>query len=246
MDYAGALSIPHRDLFRKIIPSPTLNLVAKEIFEDIEANVGKKGKVLIVGSGEGGEGLSGFSDKFMDENVVGLDIRNTDFSEVLGDIHDLPMKDQCFDAVICQATLEHITNIGQAFDEITRVTKIDGYIYIDVPFIQGHHALPTDYRRFTSKGLKNDLVERAHLTTLESGTSKGPTSAVIWIIIEYFAFLFSFGNYRIRKVISVVLRIITFWVKYIDIVLMETHGLDNNSMSIPSAVYWYGQKIEVE
>jgi SAM-dependent methyltransferase len=242
MDYAETLSIPYRERLRDIVPSPTLNLVGGKICSDIENKLGSDATVLIIGCGEGGEGISEFSDCYRKNNIIGIDIRVTDFIDIRGDIHNLPIKSESADAVICQATLEHVRKIDQALQELVEIVKEGGYLYIDVPFIQGSHALPTDYRRYTSRGLEVEIKNKGDMETLELGTSKGPTSSIVWILCEYFSFIFSFGNYRVRKILSVGIRIFIFWVKHIDKILLKTHGFNNDSMSIPSAVYWYGQK----
>lgn len=244
MQYAKSLSFPYREQIRTYLPSPTLNIAAESIHSHIERDVGPDGTVLIVGCGDGGEGLSGFSEDFLENNTIGIDIRETNFTELLGDIHRLPIRDRSIDAVVCQAVLEHIEDVNIAIDELTRVLKPSGLLYIDVPFLQGYHALPTDYRRFTSIGLKKTVTKGRNLQTIDSGTSKGPTSVVVWVACEYLAYLLSFGNHTLRKTLSVGFRILTFWVKYFDKLLLRTHGFDTGSMTIPSAVYWYGRKID--
>lgn len=243
MDYAGSLSFPYRDELREVLPSPTLNLVGERICSDIEEKVESDGTVLVVGCGDGGEGIHGFSEDFIKNNVVGIDIRNTTFTDVVGDVKNLPIKGGEIDAVICQATLEHIDHVDRALIEIVDTINEGGYLYIDIPFIQGYHALPTDYRRYTSEGLRTKIENRGNMKTHERGASKGPTSSLIWILCEYTAFIFSFGNYRARKIVSVILRTFIFWTKYLDKILVKTHGFDDESMPIPSAVYWYGQKM---
>ncbi|MDB2286704.1 class I SAM-dependent methyltransferase [Halorubrum ezzemoulense] len=246
MRYAESFSFPYRDQIRSYLPSPTLNIAAESIHQHIEDDVGSDGTVLIVGCGEGGEGLSGFSEGFLENNVIGIDIRETSFTELLGDIHQLPIRDESIDAIVCQAVLEHIEGADIAVDEFTRVLKLSGLLYIDVPFLQGYHALPTDYRRFTSVGLEKAVTKGRSLQTIDSGASKGPTSVLIWITCEYLAYLLSFGNYTLRKTLSVGFRILTSWMKYFDRVLLKTHGFDVGSMTIPSAVYWYGRKIDTQ
>jgi len=243
MGYAESLSFPFRKQIRSILPSPTLNLVAKRLCHQIEQEVGTNGTVLVVGCGEkGGEGISGFSSSFIKNNVVGLDVRSTNFAGLVGDIHQLPIKDRGVDAVICQAVLEHIEDIKLTIDELARVLKHSGILYIDVPFIQGYHALPTDYRRFTDTGLKKEITNARRLHTIEFGASKGPTSAIIWIVCEYIAFLLSFGTHTPRKIIGILLRLLLFWTKYFDKLLFKTHQFKPEGMPIPSAVYWYGRK----
>jgi len=244
MRYAESLSFPYRDRIRSYLPSPTLNIAAESIHRHIERDVGPDGTVLVIGCGDGGEGLSGFSEEFLENSVIGIDIRETNFTELLGDIHRLPVCDGSIDAVVCQAVLEHIEDTNTAIDELTRILKPSGLLYIDVPFLQGYHALPTDYRRFTSIGLEKTVTKERNLQTIDSGASKGPTSVLVWITCEFLAYLLSFGNHKLRKTLSVAFRILTFWVKHFDKLLLKTHGFDSGSMTIPSAVYWYGRKID--
>jgi SAM-dependent methyltransferase len=242
MRYAESFSFHYRDRIRSYLPSPTLNIAAESIHRHIEQDIGPNGTVLIVGCGGGGEGLSGFSEEFL-KNAIGTDIRETNFAEFLSDIHRLPVRDESIDAVVCQAVIEHIEDVNIAIDELTRVLKPSGLLYIDVPFLQGYHALPTDYRRFTSIGLEKTVTKGRSVQTIDSGVSKGPTSVLVWVTCEYLAYLLSFGNHKLRKSLSVGFRILTFWVKYFDKLLLKTHGFDTRSMTIPSAVYWYGRKI---
>lgn len=242
MDYATAFSFPYRNKIKKFVPSPTHNRIAKDICTDIERRVGDDAHVLIVGCGEGGEGLEGFSEEFMNNNVLGPDIWETNFTTFLGDIHTLPVADGSFDAIVCQAVLEHIEQVELALQEIHRVTVQGGYIYLDVPFLQGYHSLPTDYWRFTEYGLEKKIGEIGGITTISSGTSKGPTSTIVWMLCEYIAYILTFGHDKGRKIVSVGLRLPIFWLKYLDILLERTHGFDGLAMTIPSAVYYYGQK----
>jgi hypothetical protein len=95
-------------------------------------------------------------------------------------------------------------------------------------------------------GLERTVTKERSVQTIDSGVSKGPTSVLVWITCEYLAYLLSFGNHKLRKTLSVGFRILTFWVKYFDKLLLKTHRFDTGSMTIPSAVYWYGRKEDDE
>jgi ubiquinone/menaquinone biosynthesis C-methylase UbiE len=101
------------------------------IFKNIEKN--KKIKIVEIGCGSGyllkKIALSGF-------NIIGCDIvdpglKKQGFNFVRGDIENLPFKDNEFDIVICNHTLEHIINVQKAVDEIKRIAK--SKIIITVP-----------------------------------------------------------------------------------------------------------------
>lgn len=77
--------------------------------------------------------------------------------DIVGDVHKLPLPDESVDAIICIALLEHVENPLLAMDEMYRVLKPGGYIYIYVPFLYYYHPEPGyygDFYRFTYDGVK--------------------------------------------------------------------------------------------
>ena len=77
--------------------------------------------------------------------------------DIVGDVHDLPLKDASVDAVICIALLEHVEEPHRAMKEIYRVLKPGGYLFVYVPFLYYYHPMPGyygDFYRFTYDGLK--------------------------------------------------------------------------------------------
>lgn len=77
--------------------------------------------------------------------------------DIIGDIHNLPLADKSYDAIICIAVLEHVENPIQAFKEMFRVLKPGGYLFVYVPFLYYYHAEKGyygDYWRFTEDSLR--------------------------------------------------------------------------------------------
>jgi len=97
---------------------------------------------------------------------------------LLADIEHLPFADGSVDGVICTYVLEHVGDARACIDEIARVVKPGGAVYITVPFIFPTHPDPLDRWRWTLDGLRYSL--RA-FQELESGTSGGPFSAYVSI-----------------------------------------------------------------
>jgi len=50
-----------------------------------------------------------------------------------GDLARLPLRPQLFDLTICHYVLEHVTELDACCDELVRVTKPDGSVYLSVP-----------------------------------------------------------------------------------------------------------------
>jgi SAM-dependent methyltransferase len=95
------------------------------------------------------------------------------------------------DGVITQGVLEHVAGLAATLAEIDRVLRPGGLVYHEIPFIQGFHNSPGDYRRFTLAGIR-ELT--AGYEVIDAGVACGPSTAMLWISSEWLAMLFSFGN----------------------------------------------------
>jgi len=157
--------------------------------------------------------------------------------DVVADGGQLPFKDGVFDAIITEAVLEHVREPQRVVAEIYRALKPGGYVCAAVPFLQGFHASPHDYQRYTVPGfdhLFSDFIK------LEGGDCAGPTASLHWIFREYIGLAFSFGNLLLAKLISLVVGWITFPLVWLDYLLMR----HPHAYILASAVYFIGQKPE--
>jgi len=114
-------------------------------------NVEKEGAKTILDLGCGAKpyaSLFKFADKF-----VGFDIEKNDRVDFVGYNWDLPFRDGEFDALISTQVLEHTAKITETVQEIRRVVKNDGLIYVSVPLTSPEHGIPYDFYRFTRFGL---------------------------------------------------------------------------------------------
>ena len=94
-------------------------------------------RILDAGSGPG----SWRYDRRPDLEVVGCDIkfppgppppsRNT--AVLRADLSRLPFRDRSFDLTVCHYVLEHVTRLEACCDELARVTRKDGTLYLSVP-----------------------------------------------------------------------------------------------------------------
>lgn len=68
--------------------------------------------------------------------------------DVVGDIHAMPFADNSLEAIVCSAVLEHVENPFLASQEMYRVLKPGGYLFIYVPFLYYYHAEKGYYKDF--------------------------------------------------------------------------------------------------
>ena len=156
-------------------------------------------------------------------HLTTLDINPDSGADLICDVINIPISDQTYDLVVCQASIEHFEHIDQALREIMRVSKRGGYLYFTVPFLQGYHADPYDFRRFTSQG----FIKLIGLPCVHHGTSSGPFSVLSWILRD----LFSFGQhgsvlYKASRLIS---SLIFVPISYIDYVFPRTNSYSRNA-----------------
>jgi len=153
------------------------------VWPDLEEEIGEykiyfKGKVLNAGAG--------FRDisSIVDGELVNQDIHHglhNNNIHLYSPIHEIPVDDDCFDAVICNAVLEHVANPIDVVREIHRVLKPEGYLYLVVPFLQPEHLDPTDFQRYTKDGLRKLVTDQGfEVVTVEGVHSVYHTLA--WIV----------------------------------------------------------------
>jgi SAM-dependent methyltransferase len=165
-------------------------------------------------------------------NVVNLEIEASAGIDIVGVAESLPIRSESCDGVILMAVLEHVQDAWKALGESKRVLVEGGRLLVDVPFIQGYHASPGDYRRFTEQGLRAEL-ERLGFEVDGSGVALGPGSAMAWITAEFLALLVSgrsaFG-YRVARNVT---NILAAPIKYTD-AWLEGHPM---AAQIPGGVW---------
>lgn len=126
---------------------------------------------------------------------------------VYGDAHLLPFSSSSVDCVLCCEVLEHIKDPRQGCNEIWRVLKPGGVVFISVPFLLPIHADPDDYQRFTPSGIKILLNDFDLINIIPMGGSIGTLGGLIVNIgntLEH--------NPLVRKLVKLVGRIM-IWIE---------------------------------
>lgn len=95
--------------------------------------------VLDLGSGEGGTSKVLSENNFVvsiDINIVRLKRQKENFGlkkSLQTNAIKLPFADSTFDLVIIQDVIEHVENLNQLYNEVLRVLKADGMVYLSTP-----------------------------------------------------------------------------------------------------------------
>lgn len=168
-----------------------------------------KGKnVVAINFGSGSSDIS--------SDISNVDFFNYERVDLVCDIINIPIKDNSVDCILNVAVLEHVKYPEVVVAEFNRILKKGGRVFLNFPFIQGFHSSPHDYSRRTTEGLatlfKDFKIEKI-------GIVGGPTSALLWIIQEWLAIVFSFGWRSLHDYLYVLFMVLSFPLKYLDIIL---------------------------
>jgi SAM-dependent methyltransferase len=138
---------------------------------------------------------------------------------IRGDAARLPFRSGTFDCVVATALLEHVVHPARVVREIHRVLRPNGVLYVEVPFLEGFHADPDDYQRFTFRGLEV-LLRRFDI--LDREVCSGPNSALNWILREYPAAWFR--NPGLALAAKFVAAWVTAPIRYLDYAMASRPG----------------------
>lgn len=155
--------------------------------------------------------------------------------DVLADASKLPFADSTFDVVCSEQVIEHVPDGKAMAQELIRITKPGGLIYLAAPFMYPLHPSPKDYTRWTVDGYLA-VLEPAKL--VEQGVLAGPTSGFLSITANWLAIIFSFGIKPLRKVFHYGFMIILSPIKLLDYLYATLPGGEE----IAKAMYVVVQK----
>ena len=143
-----------RDVYHAFPKPPTTNFTYRSFAVKPYSLLPPSPVIFDIGSKSAG-GSYAFGDPPPGARLVCVDIAGGPGVDLVADAHDMPMvADGTVDCVVTISTLEHVRYPGKVIDEIFRILKPGGILYVNVPFVFPFHADPDDFYRFSMKGLE--------------------------------------------------------------------------------------------
>jgi SAM-dependent methyltransferase len=221
----------------KLIPKLSINWVAQKnyaaIAQLLKTNNLNKPKILILGGSIEGEGSQDFLNS-PHLQIIESDVSFGPRTQIVLDAHTIPYQAETFDCVVAQAVLEHVLDPFKCVEEIYRVLKPNGIIYVEIPFMQQVHGGAYDFTRFTRSGQRRLLRQ---FEEIDSGIVAGPGTVLAW---SYEYLLLSIFGYSepIKLLLKALARLTGFWLKYLDFFARwNSHAVD-----AASGLYFIGKK----
>jgi len=151
-------------------------------------------------------------------DIINIDIYAFNQVDMIADAFSLPIKDHSVDVIINTAMLEHVANPQHILNEIQRILKKDGEFFCFLPFIQPFHAAPDDFHRWTIEGVKHSFRQFKKLNVV---IAAGPTSGMLWVLLEWISIVLSFGSKTLHDIIFMILMVLSAPIKLLDLVLIH-------------------------
>lgn len=197
------IGLSRKSKLSKLIKPPSPSLNYKDRYLRNLVSKAKTSGEIIVDVGSGGRRLA--------LNSINLDIDLFGYVNIVGDACHIPLKNQSVNLVILSAVLEHIREPTLVVNEIQRILKKNGAVYVENPFMQPFHADPNDFQRYTLYGLSNLFN---NFKVIESGVCVGPFSAIAFFVRKFSTVFFT--NASAAKATEFTVGWLTFWIKYFD------------------------------
>ena len=129
-----------------------LHGVARAVVESFELPE----PVLEIGSYqvEGQESLINLRSLFSNKSYTGIDMRPGRGVDCVADVESLPYATASAGTVVALSTFEHVPRFWRGFEEVHRVLRPDGVLFVSCPFHFHIHNHPSDYWRFTPEAFR--------------------------------------------------------------------------------------------
>lgn len=111
-----------------------------------------------------------------------------------------PIKSESLDGIGCFAVLEHTRKPWLVVEEIYRMLKPGGIVFIDWPFLQPVHGFPSHYFNATREGLTSIFTDLGFsLDKVDTLSFQGPDYTVNWVLGKFINDLPDYLQSRILK-----------------------------------------------
>lgn len=227
----NALNLRFKSLLRKF---PKLYEFLRNVYYPVLIVTGKNRAWVKRREPAGSVILNLASGSNTDSQFINVDLGEFPGVDIIADVCNLPFEDGIADWAIFESSLEHVYDFEKALDEIHRVLKPRGGLFITVPFIMGFHESPSDYWRWTKEGLK---VALRKFRLDEIGNKGGPASAFGWVFAEFVAIALSFDLPWLHFLLFHLVLLLISPLKLLDFLLARLNLASNISSMFYAIAY---------
>jgi len=116
-------------------------------------------------------------------NCLYLEVYPSATTDIIAAAHGrYPIADSSIDGIGCFAVLEHVFDPWFVADEIHRMLKPGGKLYVDWPFLQPVHGYPSHFYNSTREGLRSLFEAGFEIVTCDTQDWQDPAFTIHWIL----------------------------------------------------------------
>ena len=124
--------------------------------------------------------------------------------DIAGDVCAIPIKANCMDSALLLDVLEHVFEVEEVLQGISRILSPGGTLLLTTPFIYPVHGKPYDFHRFSFYALENHLA-KYNLKIVEP-VVMGGYGTVLATLINLFVFRAFWGPRKLLHIAGLLLR----------------------------------------
>lgn len=116
-------------------------------------------------------------------SLIAGDLSQNGSIDVVFDATNLPFRSGSLEQVLCLEMLEHCIRPDMVADEIHRVLRRHGALFLTTRFIYPIHDAPNDFFRFTEYGLRYLFREFSAVNVLPDTSSAGGAASLVYRLV---------------------------------------------------------------
>lgn len=171
-DFVKSLILGDKFYLHKDVPLS--KTIAHDKWQDYLIELANKNhwKVLEIGSREV-TGVSLMRKRLVSAEYVGFDFYTGNNVDVIGDVHKLSsyFNGEKFDLIFSSACFEHFAMPWIASQEMVKLLKMGGYIFVETHYSYSSHERPWHYFQFSEKALEVLFNREMGIECVEKGVS---------------------------------------------------------------------------
>jgi hypothetical protein len=151
-------------------------------------------------------------------DVITFDLFDYPEVDIVCNLDALPFGIGKVDAFVTSSVLEHVEDVPALIEMMHSCTKTDGIGIHSFPFLFPFHEAPYDFVRYTHMGAMS-LFKKWKIQRLFN--SAGPVTLINTMLAEFISTLFSFGNGKIKEILHLMVSMLIFPFKFIDLLFVN-------------------------
>jgi len=158
-------------------------------------------------------------------------------------VYELPFETNRFGGGLMLMVLEHLEFPARGLQEVFRVLKPGSFFLVSVPFAFPMHGMPSDFRRWTTSGIKSELVAAGFAIEeiVPTGGVFGELALNLNLALRFQ--VMSAGPYLVQKLFAVALPLRLFCQAIVNSYSVILDKLDRSNL-FPLAIVVLARKAQ--